>query len=430
MTFDDATTRLLRNASASPLKSRFLRLTVSEGPDAGKVLQIDDAAHRQVLVGKSAACDLRLTDSTVSRRHVALELDDKGLVLRDLGSSNGTEVEGVTAREVVLRGGETIRLGGSAIRIELGSEEHVVPAPDEAHFGAFVGASPAARRLYPELEKLAAQSGAVLLEGEAGTGKELMAAAIHEAGPRKNGPFVVFERGSGTVQEAEEALFGRGEAPGLLEQANGGTLFIHEVADLETSLQGKLLDALERKAVRRVGAAASVPLDVRCFASSSRDLDREVQEHRFREDLLEFLATSRIVVPPLRQRRADIAILTQLFWTQLGGDPTALSPALIQRFEQRSWQGNVRELARTVAAHLAASDSVELTASQRGGAKGDLIDAVLQKGLAFSRAREVVTTEFEQRYLEHMLKLHNGNVSRAAAASGISRRYFYRLRTR
>src|SRR4029079_18625494 len=118
MTFDDATTRLLRNASASPLKSRFLRLTVSEGPDAGKVLQIDDAAHRQVLVGKRASCALRLTDASVSRRHVALELDDKGLVLRDLGSSNGTEVEGVTAREVVLRGGETIRLGGSAIRIE------------------------------------------------------------------------------------------------------------------------------------------------------------------------------------------------------------------------------------------------------------------------------------------------------------------------
>jgi two-component system, NtrC family, response regulator HydG len=438
---DEATTLLLRSASGQvPVTSKSVTVAVVEGPSAGAKFTFDDLAHRQVLVGHSSTCDVRIADKTVSRRHAGLRLVDRGVVVEDLESSNGTTVNGVLVERAVLRGGELVRLGSSALRVEVGEEQRVLAASEAAHFGSFLGASASARRLYVALERLSQAGVPVLLEGEAGTGKELLAEALHERGPRADQPFLVLERSTGGEREMERALFGVGSfEPGLLERARGGTLFVDEIGDLELPIQLKLLRALEARSARRVDGTEAYEVDVRLIVATRRDLDRDVQARRFREELLALLSPGRIEVPPLRRRKGDIALLVKVFWGRFGGDPAELSPALVQRFEGHRWPGNVRELATAVATHLVDGDvALGVSAAPAEPPDGrasadrapDMIDAILARGLPIARARQEVAAELEARYLTYMLKLHGGNVSRAAAASGMSRRHYYRLKSK
>jgi DNA-binding NtrC family response regulator len=438
MGFDDVTTRLLQAARTTPsVVSQTVTVTVLSGPDSGKTFEIDDLAHRQVLVGKSASCDIRLTDPTASRRHASLELDDAEVWARDLGSSNGTFLEGVRIRDAAIGPGQVLKLGGTSLRFSLGSERREVPASAEGSFGRFVGASPGLRRLYSKLDKLTQLDVPILIEGEAGTGKELMAESIHESGPRAKAPFVIFGQGSLSPAEAEIALFGKepdGSGPGVtgaLEQAQGGTLFLDEVFEIDMPLQLKIVRALEKKSLRKLGAAQAIPLDVRCIAATRRDLDREVGARRFREELLDFFG-ARIDLPPLRRRRGDVKLLTRYFWARLGGDPARLSDATIARFEENTWPGNVRELAKAVARQLVSEETLPAGAPDvtEASRSPDYIDSVVGEKLAFSRARAKVMAEFEARYLRLMLEAHQGNITRAAAASGVSSRYFYRLKAK
>jgi DNA-binding NtrC family response regulator len=438
LSFDDATTRLLSNVDTlTPITSPRVSVTVTEGPDAGKRFDIDDLAHRQLLIGKSENCEVRLTDATASRRHVALELEDRGVVLRDLGSSNGTFVDNLLVREVILRGGETIRLGTTSLKLELGTERHTVPTSTDSSFGLFLGASPAIRRLYPRLEMLASLDTPLLIEGEAGTGKELLAEAIHERGPRKGAPYAVFDRGTAPPLEAEALLFGRDAAepggfsgPGILEQARGGTLFIDEIADLEMPLQLKLARALEKRSIRRLGGTEAISIDVRCIAATRRDLDREVTGRRFREELLQLFSAARVELPPLRRRRGDIALLTRVFWQKYGGDAASIPPETLQRFEEYAWPGNVRELANSVAKELVPDDVGPPPSRPGSEMSSDFIDVVVREGLSITQARQKVMVELDRRYVRHILDLHGGNIAKAAAAAGITRRYFYTLRAK
>jgi DNA-binding NtrC family response regulator len=364
------------------------------------------------------------------------------LRLTDLGSTNGTFVDGVRVFDAELRGGETVRVGETLLRVEPGETEPDT-ASDQTRFGGFVGASATIRRLYPLMARIAASDVPVVIEGETGTGKEVLAEALHDEGPRASRPFVVFDCTTVAPNLVEAMLFGheRGAftgamaaAPGLFEEADGGTLFIDEIGDLDIALQAKLLRAIERSEVRRIGGRQWTKVNVRVIAATRRDLDREVQAGRFRDDLFFRLAVARIELPPLRRRPEDIALLAAHFWQSLGGVPQQLTGDLLRRLEDFDWPGNVRELRNVIAQRLALGN-LPLPGERGGRAPADLegadpVQAIIDSGLAFPLARDRMLELFEDRYVAAVLERHGGNVTHAARASGIGRRYFQTIRGR
>jgi DNA-binding NtrC family response regulator len=424
---DDDISTVLR-APTFGTTARAFRVSVLQGEDAGASASLADGMR--ILVGQSPACDLKLKDPQVSRRHLALESNVDRLRLLDLDSTNGTYVNGVRVAIAWLMGGERIQLGDSVLAVEPADRVTQPPLSPATSFGRVVGESEGMRRIYPLCARLAASDVPIVIEGETGTGKEVLAEALHEASGRAAGPFVVFDCTAVPPSLVESELFGheRGaftgavaQRKGVFEQAHGGTLLIDEIGDLDPALQPKLLRALERSEVRRVGGDKWVRTDVRIIAATRRDLDHAVQEGRFRDDLYFRLAVGRIELPALRDRRGDVSVLARHFWRDLGGKGE-VPYEVLQRFERHTWPGNVRELRNAVARHLAVGElqsDEPLASSQR-----DALDAILAMDLPYPRARQLAQAEFERRYLERVLAAQGGNVARAAAASGIARRYF------
>jgi DNA-binding NtrC family response regulator len=416
-------------------------MTVEEGPDRGQSFRIEGPQALTVLVGTSPLCEVRLTDRRVSRRHAALNVEGLTLRIGDEDSTNGTYVNGLRVAAAWLRGGERFRVGDTTLRVEVAAPAGAVDLPVSHHFGRLVGGSPEMRRLHPLCERLAATVVPVLIEGETGTGKELLAEALHEEGPRASGPFVVFDCTAVQPTLVESELFGheRGSftgavatRKGVFEQAHGGTLLIDEIGDLDGAMQPKLLRAIERSEVRRVGGDRSIRVDVRLLCATRRALDHEVQAGRFRDDLFHRLAVARIELPPLRKREGDVVVLARAFCKALGGDEDSLPADLLARWEEQSWPGNVRELRNAVARRLALGD---LAASASGPAPVEaepigILEGILSERLPFGTARRRVLEAFERRYVEQVLAQHGGNVLRAAAASGVARRQFQRVKGR
>ena len=421
-----------------PRASFAVTIVESASGQVGQRFVVDASQPSRALVGSSEACALRLDDPLVSRRHFALDLDEDGLRITDLDSTNGTFVDGVTLLDGYLRGGEIVRVGETAMRVDRLEAAQVPALSERTSFGRVIGASVEMRRLYPLCERLAQSNVAVVVEGETGTGKEALAEALHEAGPRAGGPYVVFDCTAvhGPLMESE--LFGHEKGAftgavatrkGVFELASGGTLLIDEIGDLDLALQPKLLRAVERGEIRRVGGDRPIKVDVRVIAATRRDLDQEVAAGRFREDLFHRLAVARIELPPLRRRRGDVGLLARHWWTTLGGEGEP--PAdLLRRWEREPWPGNVRELRNTIARHIALGDLATPAEPPPPARGADLIDEVVRSGLPFVRAREKIVDEFQRRYLEHVLEQSGGDTAKAAAASGIARRYFNLLRAR
>jgi DNA-binding NtrC family response regulator len=427
-------------------------IVVTDGPDKGKRLTFDASTPSRVLLGTSAACGLQLGDREVSRRHAALEVVRGGIRLTDLESTNGTFVDRVCVYDALLQGGEMLRVGATTLAIDLeAGQRPAVPIAD--HFGRVVGRSLEMRRLYPLCERLARTTVPLVIEGETGTGKELLAEALHEEGPRANGPFVVFDCTTAPPALVESELFGHergaftgaiGTRRGVFEQAHGGTLLIDEIGDLELPLQAKLLRAIERSEIRRVGGDRWLRVDVRVLAATRRDLDREVAAGRFRDDLFHRLAVARIELPPLRRRRGDIPLIAATCWHQLGGDPTEIPRDVMAKWEADAWPGNIRELRNAVSRQLAlgdlaaealrappsTADAAPPSGAPASAAGGDAIERVLDAKLPFVEARTRLVSEFERRYVARVLDLHGGDIAKAAAASGIGRRYFQVLRAK
>jgi two-component system response regulator HydG len=421
-------------------------LEVLDGPEKG-TRRILDGSSPRFLVGKGPACEVRISNPHVSRRHAAFELTERGVRVTDLDSSNGTTVDGLRIVEAYLRGGERVGMAGTTLGIELSDAKAASLAKDDS-FGRMLGKSEVMRRLYPLCKRLAASELPVLIEGETGTGKEVLAEALHEASRRASATFVVFDCTAVPPNLAESTLFGHEKGSftgavasrkGVFEEAHGGTLFIDEIGELDLALQPKLLRALERSEVQRVGSNQWTKVDVRIIAATRRDLDKEVQAGRFRDDLFFRLAVGRIELPPLRHRTGDIALLARHFSLELGGTGP-LSPDVIVKFEDYRWPGNLRELYNAVARFLAlgeAPDSTEeilgppsVGAVREERALANVIEELLDAQMPLTRAREVIVSEFEKRYVERVLERYGGNVARAAAASGIARRYFQILRAR
>lgn len=318
-----------------------------------------------LIIGKDPSLPIVLADPAVSRRHCEVKSSAVGVHLKDLGSRNGTRVDGVVMESGLLFHGSTIRVGETEIYF-LSDQEGATAGPEgPSSFGEAVGSSPAMRNVFALLEKLAATDLSICLIGETGTGKDVLARAIHERSRRKDKAFVVFDAGAVAATLIESRLFGHNKGAftgaisdqeGQFEAASGGTLFLDEIGELGLDLQPKLLRALEQRTVVRLGGTTEIPVDVRIIAATNRDLQTEVAEGNFREDLFFRLGVSVVRVPPLRDRREDIPMLCAAI-TDAMPRKVSLSNAAVKVLQAQLWPGNVRELKNVLTLAAAVSES-------------------------------------------------------------------------
>jgi DNA-binding NtrC family response regulator len=395
-----------------------------------------DVGAAPLVIGSDAACDVQIADPHVSRRHAEVRRTDAGVVLRDLGSRNGTYVERVAIKEATLAHGARIDVGTTTLAFETdgapGPVRLAAAGIDDAElaavpprFGPAVGASPAMRRIFALLAKLAPTELTITLTGETGTGKDVLARAIHGASPRAAAPLVVFDCGAVSPTLIETELFGHergaftgavGERRGAFERAHGGTLFLDEIGELLLDLQPKLLRALEQRKVRRVGGAEDLPVDVRIVAATNRDLEEQVRLGRFREDLFFRLSAAQVVVPPLRARREDLPALVGHVLEELG-KPMQVARETLEILGSYEWPGNVRELKNVVAGAAAVADGPTLEPRHlilfRPRRKEEAgVDELPLAG----RSLETI----ERAAIEQTLRQVGGHRSKAARALGIA----------
>jgi len=408
-----------------PLPAR-MQVVVARGPDEGKRLTLGPGNH---LVGKSKSCALTLTDARVSRQHLELAVIASGIRVRDLDSKNGSFVQGARFSEITVPVGGAVQLGDTTLRFEA-----VEPALDSQRtaFGRLRGGSPPMRTLYALLERIAASDATLLVAGETGTGKELCAEAVHQESPRRAKPFVVCDLAGVARSLIESELFGhvRGaftgavaDRPGAFEAAHGGTLFLDEIGELDLALQPRLLRAIEQRQVKRIGDDRYRQVDVRLVAATNRDLRAEVKAGRFREDLYQRLAVVKVTLPPLRERKQDLAALVESI---LGARRVVVPPATLDLLAAYDWPGNVRELRNVLEHGLALLGAgkvldprflgLEVAAPVGPSADGD-----------FFAARERLLAAWESQYLTALLAQTQGNVAQAARRAGIDRIHLYRL---
>lgn len=407
-----------------------------------------------VIVGTGPDCTIVVPDSRVSRRHCELRLSAEGILLRDLGSKNGTMLGQAAILEARIPPRVSVMIGDSELVVQPAGAPRVVPMSPTGVFGGAIGRSFAMRALFAKLERAAATDQTILLLGESGTGKEVLARSIHDHSPRKKGPFVVFDCGATSANLVESELFGHTRGAftgaqtaqtGLLEEASGGTLFIDEIGELPLDLQPKLLRALEARQIRRLGATEFRPFDARIVAATHKNLRARAAEGQFREDLYYRLAVVEVLVPALRERKEDIPALVDRF---LAAHDPPRSPAdlpanALALLAGHDWPGNVRELRNVVARLLLFPETVEEMLRPlkkeapatlppaaeapvpRAAAGADRLDPLLEMPLL--DAREMVMEQFERSYLTTWLNRHKGNISRAAEAMGVSRQLVHKL---
>jgi two-component system, NtrC family, response regulator GlrR len=428
-------TQLLEVGGVPHLPVQQFRLRVTTGAAAGAVFT---STGMRATVGTHESNDLVLADSTVSRFHCEITMSEEHAVVRDLGSRNGTRLDGVPILQAYLRDGARLRLGHTQLRFELLAEQVGIPLSGGERFGLALGRSVAMRAVFAILERVAQSDATVLLLGETGTGKDVAAESLHLESARRDGPFVVVDCGAIPAGLLETELFGHEagaytgattDRTGAVEAASGGTLFLDEIGELTPDLQPKLLRALDTRSVQRVGSTRRVDVDVRLVAATNQDLKALVNTRRFRPDLYYRLAVVDVRLPPLRERLEDVPLLVEHFLAQLGAPPAAAAalrdPEHLAFLGQHAWPGNVRELRNHVEQALALGARAELDPS--GASAGP---PAIDVRVPLRRARERWLDHFERRYLAELLQAHGNNVTAAARAADLDRVHFHRLLSR
>jgi two-component system, NtrC family, response regulator GlrR len=410
---------------------RFV-VRVETGPAEGHAVVSNGA---ELSIGSSQGNDLVLDDATVSRHHAVIESGERGFWLKDLDSTNGTVLAGHRIKSAMLKSGSVFVVGRTQLRFESLDEQICEALSSQPQFASALGQSAAMRRIFALLPRIAASDSTVLLEGETGTGKTLLASAIHEASVRAAGPFVVVDCAALTPTLIESHLFGhaRGAFTGALsahvgafEMARGGTVFLDEVGELPPELQPKLLRVLEERTVTPLGTTRPVPIDARVLAATNRDLREEVNRGGFRADLFFRLAVVRVRVPALRERPEDIELYARHFWTQLARSMGAASSPgagvppdeLLEAWKRLHWSGNVRELRAAVERALLLG-----TSSLDRSAPSSDVDL----SVPYRVAKENVVTSFERAYLSRLVERSGGNLSQAARSACMDRNHLREL---
>ncbi|KYG02145.1 transcriptional regulator, partial [Sorangium cellulosum] len=346
-------------------------LIVRTGDGAARVIDLTDGDA--VAIGRAPESTVCVDDPRVSRNHARIARRGDALELVDLGSRNGTSVNGAAVRggERLLAGGDVIRVGPAEIVVAIAAPALLSrPAPAEAapagaadalSGAGFVVADEAMVKVFQVVQRLARAQTTVLVLGETGAGKEVVSEQIHRASPRAGGPFVRLSCAALPETLLESELFGHEKAAftgadrrkiGYFEAAQGGTLLLDEVGELPLAMQAKLLRVLESRRMARIGGTQEIELDVRVVCATHRDLPAEVAAGRFRQDLYYRISTFVLRVPPLRERRAEIALLAHRFAQQVAermGEPAPrFAPAAMRLLEAHAWPGNLRELRNAV----------------------------------------------------------------------------------
>ena len=400
-----------------------LRVVVLRGPDRGRALSL---TTNEITLGTAPSAELQLTDPTISRHHATVSITDRGVLVTDLDSTNGTTFEGRRVRSIYVEPDDVLVMGATRVRIERERGRVQQPLSSAEHFGPLLGRSVAARRAFSLLEQVASTDVTVLLLGESGSGKDLAAQAVHERSSRGKQPFVVFDCGAVAPSLVESELFGheRGAFTGATErrlgafqEADGGTLFLDEVGELPRDLQPKLLRALDRREIRSLGADHTRAVDVRIIAATNRDLKLEVNRGAFREDLFYRLNGFPITMPPLRARPEDIPLLADHFWRLFTGDQeSGLPTELLPELTQNPWPGNVRELRHRIE-HLALLR--ELSTPPVAPAE--------QTSASYREAKTRAGDAFEIGYITDLMARAAGNVSEAARLGAMDRVHLSKL---
>lgn len=417
------------------------KLLVVSGPLQGREFVVAKACFT---IGSDPNNDLVLEDTTVSRRHSEIQMLPEGFQIRDLGSTNGTRVQGIRVSEAYLDQGTEFQLGKTRFIFCPLQESMEFPLSRNESFGQVLGKSVAMRRVFHVAETYAPTDATVMIEGETGTGKEVLAEAIHVNSPRKDKPFIVIDCGALAKDLIESELFGHtkgsftgasGDRVGAFEHGNGGTVFLDEIGDLSPELQPKLLRVLEKRELRRVGSNDVRNIDVRIVCATNRKLENEVNAGRFREDLYFRLSVVQIEIPPLRRRKEDIPILVDKFLQDFQG-PNALDDvedfdSTMEDFKRYDWPGNVREL-RNLVEIASYSERRPLNMGAflylgRMKTHQDSKSAEYNADRPFKEAKGDLIRDFETDYLRDLLKRFDGNISRAAREAGIERAYLQRL---
>jgi two-component system, NtrC family, response regulator GlrR len=432
-------------------------LSPSQAPPKAATLRWTDAAGQHtrhlegsLVLGSAPGNGIVIPDRLVSRIHAELELRSDGLWVRDLGSRNGTYVDRLLVRSARIPSGSHLVVGETSIHVVQEADGPAIDLWPNDRFGSLVGRSTPMRALFAQLASVARLDCSVLILGQTGTGKELVARSIHEASSRARGPFVVVDCGALPETLLDDELFGHVKGAftgadtnrlGALESANGGTVFLDEIGELPLSMQPRLLRALEQRTVRRIGESTHHAVDVRFLAATHRDLPAIVNAREFREDLYFRLAVVPVNVPPLSERPEDIAVLIEHFLPASASKP---SPDLLRELERHCWRGNVRELRNFVERALAlgparALDSLPSASGSptfpepptKPRAKTTSIPPSPGGAISFEQElrsfREAWGNYGEREYLRRLLKRHARNVSAAAREAGVDRTYVHRL---
>jgi len=440
------------------------KLIVLSGSLCGEALAL---SAPQTAIGRDPDNHFSIADQLLSRRHCTVEAAPGGFVIRDLGSANGTYVNGTAVRERALEHGDRIRAGNSVLlfvdaeptdasvacgididaltqRIEIDARTRTARPPLDVsatlatapslQCHGLVGETPAMRAVYECIKKVARADCTVLICGETGTGKELAARAIHDSSSRRRGAFVAINCAALTETLLESELFGHergaftgavGLKKGKLELAEGGTLFLDEVGDLAPGLQAKVLRALQHHEFERIGGTRTIRVDVRVIAATNVDLQAAVAEGRFRQDLWYRLNVVNVTMPPLRVRREDIPSLARHFAHKHGrAGSVEISAAAMHALIAYEWPGNVRELENaieraTVLGRPNRIDSDDLPQAVRDAAAA----SVTQPAALYHR--NVVETK--RRLILDAIDRTGGNHTAAARLLGINPTYLHRL---
>ncbi|MEJ7603346.1 MAG: sigma 54-interacting transcriptional regulator [Kofleriaceae bacterium] len=418
---------------------RIAQLRVVDGPDRGTELELPPIG---VVIGTERTCDVILTDAFVSRRHCSITPTPQGFAITDLGSKNGTIIDGVAVGKVVAPPGVAIRIGKTLLQLMPADEVIDIPPSVSDKFGALYGGSHAMRGVFGLLERASKSAASILFLGESGTGKELMARGVHDASPRANKPFVVFDCGASTETLIESDLFGHvkgaftgaaSDREGAFAAADGGTLFLDEIGDLPVALQPKLLRMLEAGEVVPLGSRKSERYDVRIVAATHRDVFAEVARGGFRGDLYYRLAVVEVQVPPLRQRTGDLARLIAMFLERAGAAQLAsqVGGAALERLTRYHWPGNVRELRNVITRAVALAgpddDFQSLPFVLRPTMAAPEAGSDIKADRPFHEAKDALVDRFERAYLEDLVQRANGNLSQAARLAGLERKFLYKL---
>jgi two-component system, NtrC family, response regulator GlrR len=386
-------------------------------------------------IGSAPESHVVVADRAVSRLHAELYTKDHAVWVRDLGSRNGTFVESVQISDAKVASGARVRVGATELLVSYGAAEAPVDLWPSESFGKLLGRSAAMRECFARLARIAGDDGTVLVQGETGTGKELVAQTIHDFSPRAGKPFVIVDCGALPENLLESELFGhvkgaftgaKESRAGAFECAEGGTVFLDEIGELPLGMQPKLLRVLEARTVRRLGESRQRPVDIRIVSATHRDLRTMVNLGAFREDLYFRIAVLPLTVPPLRDRAGDVPLLAQSFLT----DGATLSADLLGELARRPWVGNVRELRNFVARArvLGAADALaSYGASPPAAARANESFPQIDPHEPFREVRARWLDHLEREYVRSLLSLHQGNISAVGKAAGLDRTYIYRL---